>query len=339
MSAVALSREQILAFRRRANGLDARAPINSDSLRFAAWAGLQDSMPRAALLSIHARVANTPPDVLEHEALAQVWGPRFSAYVIGAADVPVFTLGRLPDDAKGRRRAFETADRLDAFLEGRRLKDREVHAALRWGNSIRYATATGRVLIRWEGSFAPTVWTIPTPAMSETDAKLELTRRYLHVFGPGNAESFARWAGVSARSGVERFRALESELTEVVTPIGKAFLLKADEPLLRAEPQHMAGVRLLPSGDTYFLLWDRERELLVPDARRRSELWTTRVWPGALLVDGEITGVWRRAHDKLSIDLWRPLTAVEREAVEAEARALPLPGLARTMSVSFAQAA
>ena len=313
--------------------------MNGAALRLAAWAGLQDSMPRAALLSIHARVADTPPEVLDNAALAQVWGPRFSAYVIATADVPVFTLGRMPDDAKGNRRAVDTADRLDAFLAGRRLKDREVHAALRWGNSIRYATATGRVLIRWEGALAPLVWTIPTPAMSETDAKLELARRYLHVFGPGNAESFARWAGVSARSGVERFRALEPELTEVATPIGNGFILTADEPLLRPEPVPPAGVRLLPSGDTYFLLWGRERELLVPDARRRSELWTSRVWPGALLIDGEIAGVWRRAHEKLSVDLWRPLSAEERDAVQAEARALPLPGVTRQMSVSFAQAA
>ena len=175
--------------------------------------------------------------------------------------------------------------------------------------------------------------------MSETDAKLELARRYLHVFGPGNAESFARWAGVSARSGVERFGALEPEMTAVMTPIGDGWLLASDEPLMRSEPQAPAGVRLLPSGDTYFLLQGRERELLVPDARRRSLLWTSRAWPGALLIDSEITGVWRRAHEKLSIDLWRPLTAAERDAVEAEARALPLPGLAHTMSVSFGQAA
>jgi hypothetical protein len=36
--------------------LDERLRPGPDSLRRAAWAGLQDSMPRAALLSIHARV-------------------------------------------------------------------------------------------------------------------------------------------------------------------------------------------------------------------------------------------------------------------------------------------
>src|SRR4051794_11773620 len=43
-----VTREQILAFRRRANGLDERLPAGRAGLERAAWAGLQDSMPRAA---------------------------------------------------------------------------------------------------------------------------------------------------------------------------------------------------------------------------------------------------------------------------------------------------
>ena len=46
-----LTRAQILAFRRAVGALDARLPPGAASLRRAAWAGLQDSMPRAALLS------------------------------------------------------------------------------------------------------------------------------------------------------------------------------------------------------------------------------------------------------------------------------------------------
>jgi len=56
-----LSRSQILAFRRRVGALDTRFPRGRRSLRRAAWAGLQDSMPRAALLSLHARVTGTEP--------------------------------------------------------------------------------------------------------------------------------------------------------------------------------------------------------------------------------------------------------------------------------------
>src|SRR6187455_56510 len=96
--ALALTREQILAHRRRAGALDRRLPPGPDSLHRAAWAGLQDSMPRAAVLSIHARVDGTRPSTFEDPSLVQVWGPRFSAFVVAAQDRAVFTLGRLPDD-------------------------------------------------------------------------------------------------------------------------------------------------------------------------------------------------------------------------------------------------
>ena len=54
--------------------------------------------------------------------------------------------------------------------------------------------------------------------------------------------------------------------------------------------------------------------------------WTPRVWPGALLVGGEITGTWRRAGAVLTVQPWRRLSPAERDAVTAEAESLPLPG-------------
>jgi DNA glycosylase AlkZ-like len=82
---------------------------------------------------------------------------------------------------------------------------------------------------------------------------------------------------------------------------------------------------LLPSGDPYYLLWRADRELLVPDAARRGELWTSRVWPGAVLIGGEIVGTWRRAGAIVVAAPWRHLSSGERQAVEGEAAALPLP--------------
>ena len=68
-------------------------------------------MPRAALLSIHARVEGTEPSTWEDPSLVQLWGPRFSAYVVAARDLAVFSLGRLPDDAGagGSRRTWPLA--------------------------------------------------------------------------------------------------------------------------------------------------------------------------------------------------------------------------------------
>ena len=195
-SPLVLSRPQILAFRRRVGALDERLSPGRGSLRQAAWAGLQDSMPRAALLSIHARVEERC-----HQAggssLVQLWGPRFQVYVIAARDLAVFSLGRLPDDprlAAGRTTSppactpCSTAATMPYGAAGDAL-------GLHDANSLRYAATTGTVLIRWAGARQPTVWTVPPAGDDPFKARLELARRHLHVFGPTTPEAFARWAG------------------------------------------------------------------------------------------------------------------------------------------------
>jgi hypothetical protein len=323
-----LTRSQILAFRRRVGGLDERLPRGSRSLRRAAWAGLQDSMPRAALLSIHARVEGAHPSSWEDPSLVQIWGPRFSTYVVPARDRALFTLGRLPDDVSGRERAEEIAARLHAFLDGRRMGDGEAGQALGVNSNLfRYAAPTGTVLIRWEGARQPTIWTVPRPEVDPLAARRELARRYLHVFGPTRPASFATWAGIGPADAAVAFNALKRSLTAVRTPIGEAWILTRDEPAFRTSAGPAAAARLLPSGDAYYLLQGADRELLVPDAERRAELWTSRVWPGAVLVAGEIVGTWRRSQAKLTITPWGRLGRAKREAVEAEAEGLPLPGV------------
>jgi hypothetical protein len=74
---------------------------------------------------------------------------------------------------------------------------------------------------------------------------------------------------------------------------------------------------------------------MVPDAGQRGALWTPRVWPGGLLIDGEVAGTWRRANAVLTVQPWRPLSPAERDAVAAEAESLPLPGLAKRVAVRW----
>jgi len=321
-----VTRQQILAFRQRTGALDARLPKGVASLRRAAWAGLQDSMPRAAVLSLHARVEGVEPSTWEHSSLAQLWGPRYQVYVVPKRDFALFSLARLPEDEKGRLRATQMAERLHAHLRDRRMTDRELGRALRIGNEMRYATTTGTLAIRWGGARAPVVWAVEVPEIDPADARRELARRYLHVYGPSTADAFARWAGVSKRAAGATFASLEGSLLPVRSPLGDEWLLAEDEPAIRVDEAAAAPARLLPSGDAYFLLLrGAERELLVPRGDRRERLWTSRVWPGALLVEGEIRGTWRRAQHTVRIESWKRLSRGAREAVEAEARALPLP--------------
>jgi hypothetical protein len=223
-SPLVLTREQILGFRRRVAALDERLPPGAGSLRQAAWAGLQDSMPRAALLSIHARVEGAHSASWEDPSLIQLWGPRYQVYVVAGCDLAPFSLGRLPDDPKGRTRAKDMAALLHAHLGGARMPygragdELGVHSP----NSLRYGATTGTVLIRWEGARAPAVWTVPPPAVDPLEARRELARRYLHVLGPATPAAFAKWAGVTARAAATTFESLRPSLTAVRTRLGDA---------------------------------------------------------------------------------------------------------------------
>ena len=85
-------------------------------------------MPRAALLSIHARVEGTGPSSWEDPSLVQLWGPRYSAYVVAARDLAIFSLGRLPDDPEGPPASEDAAARMrqllgdDAWATARRVR-------------------------------------------------------------------------------------------------------------------------------------------------------------------------------------------------------------------------
>jgi hypothetical protein len=331
-----LTRAQILAHRRAVGALDRRLSPGPRSLRQAAWAGLQDSTPRAALLSIHARVEGTKPDTWEDPSLVQVWGPRFSAFVVAARDAAVFTLGRLPDAGAARDRAERTADELDAFLAGRTMTYAEAgHGMGVDPNMLRYATVTGRFLIRWDGARRPTIRAVPPPTIEPFAARLELARRHLHVLGPSTPAAFSDWAGIKPPRARAAFDTLAPSLTPVGTPIGDAWILAADEATFRGTAPASTSVRLLPSGDAYFLLQGRGRELLVEEPRRRGELWTPRVWPGAVLLRGEIVGVWRRAAAVVSVQPWRALSSSDRARVVAEAESMPLPDVAGRLRVRW----
>ncbi len=64
--------------------------------------------------------------------------------------------------------------------------------------------------------------------------------------------------------------------------------------------------------------------MIVPDRSRQKVLWAVLCSPGAVLVDGEVAGVWRakqagRGRLELTVQPFRPLTAGERAGLDDEA--------------------
>jgi hypothetical protein len=201
-------------------------------------------------------------------------------------------------------------------------------------NALRYAAATGRVLVRWDGARRPHVWTVPEPAVDPWAARLELARRYLHVCGPVTPDGLGWFMGRRPAAVRALLAALAQELAAVRTPLGEAWVLEADLEDVVLSPEPPADARILSSGDPYLVAHDRA--LLVPDPVRRRELWPSgTVWPGGLLVGGELVGSWRRSGRRMTITAWRAIGAAERAAVELEAASLPLPDPGSGMSVTW----
>ena len=219
-------------------------------------------MPRAALLSIHARVARTPiPATWEDPSLVQLWGPRYSVFVVAARDVAVFTLGTLPDDARagsraaGRRRPPARRARRhpdDLRAGGPRARRAPQPAAVRVTRPARSGSGGTARASRRSGPYR----------RRTTDphaARLELTRRYLHIYGPATAESFGRWAGIGRQARRGGLRGPGRCADAGRTPIGEGWILTRDEAAFRAAPG--------PVGTGAAAA---QRGCLFPAARRRS---------------------------------------------------------------------
>jgi hypothetical protein len=174
----------------------------------------------------------------------------------------------------------------------------------------------------------------PIPDIDPEVARAELLRRYLRCYGPSTRADFAAWVGINAGDTDPWWSPVKDELTEVEFR-GKSCILTEDLDALRSASK-AKGVRLLPPRDPYTQL--RDRETIVDDKYHR-EVWKTVGDPGAVLVDGKITGTWRprKSGRKLTITVktFGSLSAREKEPLRDEAEQVaPLRG-ASTVDVEF----
>ncbi|HYR81358.1 MAG TPA: crosslink repair DNA glycosylase YcaQ family protein [Thermoplasmata archaeon] len=332
MAIPSITREHVLAFRQRATYLHRRLPPGR--LVEAAFAGLQDSAPRSAVLALYARVKDVSPSAWKDPGFVQVWGPRGAVYVVPRRDVGVFTLGRFPRDPVFGAAVRAAAEKAKRAFRARQTQPEGVVSNRAVGvnfRELRIASMTGAVRIEWDG--ATTSWRLVEPPTEGPEpARLELARRFLRSVGPSTPKEFAWWSGGWAGSfgastrgelsdAQQTFRSLEKELAEVEFEGQQGWTLRTDRSRLeRAVP--VETVRLLPAGDPF--LASADRALLVPQPRFRSELWPKSVWPGALLVNGELVGTWRRQVGRVTVRAWRPLEPKVKEAVEEEVSRMPI---------------
>ncbi|MBO0702900.1 MAG: hypothetical protein J2P38_08205, partial [Candidatus Dormibacteraeota bacterium] len=209
-SALQVTFAQVFAFRVTRTHLSRRLP--AAAYERAAWGGLQDTVPRAALTALHARLPGVGPDSWEHPSLWQVWF-RMSDYVVAAGDFGVFTVGALPRGRERREPLLRIGEEVTGILDGRSLRNAEVVAGLsrreglgdRPHFALREACCAGRYRIRWDARTV-TVIPAPLPSIEPETARLELARRFLRWHGPATARVFATWAHVPPVDASETFR-------------------------------------------------------------------------------------------------------------------------------------
>jgi Winged helix DNA-binding domain len=327
MAELRVSRRQAIAYRLRAHALTSRLPASSYEL--AARYALQDSVPRSALLSIHARVEACEPSAWTDPRLTQTYSPRAAVHVLPLADFGVFTVGRLPLDAAERREVQAAADRVCRALSGRELRPGQLAPEL--GRDVRSGAATGRIALRWTTSSLH-IREVPPPAIDVDVARSELCRRHVHAYGPTTPTAYAWWSGTTPADAEATWRLLASELVPVRLENQQAWILAADETALTtAEPAR--GVRLLPSEDLRLFGYDRTGLFVGPGLNHHSPLHDYYYLHG-LVVDGAIVGVWSRRQGQVRVKA-EPLSERTRAAVEAEALAFPIPGA--TMDVEITE--
>jgi len=317
-----VSRAQAVNFRLAANNLSRRLPAGSYAE--AAYAGLQDTAPRDALLGLHARVTACEPTAWEHPRLIQTYSPRRALYVLPKDDFGVFTVGRLPRDPVARQALEERAERACRELasQPRPAPDLPEH---------RDVCATGRFAIRWTTS-SMRVWEHPRPTIDLEAARIELCRRHVHAFGPTTPAAFAWWAGVSPRDAKRSFDVLAPELLPVDYEGHPAWILAADETaLLTTEP--MRGVRFLVASDLRLFGQDRTGLFVGPGLRQHTPLHDT-FHPNGLVIDGDIAGTWGRRAGRVTVKVRGPRPARVQAAIRDEAERMPIPGTAVTVSVT-----
>ncbi|GAA4921523.1 DNA glycosylase AlkZ-like family protein [Actinoplanes utahensis] len=344
-----VDRARVMAFRLAAQGLSDRSDSRPADLPVLDL-GVQEYSPDSTRIALAARTTAG----LDDDRLITVWAARGAPHLHRRADLPALVRQLWPlgdDDAAARiksgqtpdagglgTRAFTaTAEALRAVVtepipRGRASTEvsARVPAELTYdcrscgarhisGSVWQHAGLAGGVEVLARGKDAmlgPIPAAPPSPSVNEGVDRLIET--YLRLLGPAGPAEVARYLGTT--TAVIK-RVWPADLAEVRVDGRRAWLPASSVSLLESA-QQPRGVRWIPAMDP--LLQARDRDLLVPSRDRQKEVWRILGNPGALLLDGEIAGVWRarmsgRKRLDLTVTPFGDLTPAGLRLIEEEA--------------------
>jgi uncharacterized protein YcaQ len=347
----AISAGQVRAFRLARQHLTDPLPADRLVDVVAAVGGVQAQVMSAAELALAARSQGLSPghvqeSLWERRELVKTWCMRGTLHLLPARELGLW-VAALARRSQWRRPAWlrwfgatlEEMEGLiatiDARLDGNGMTREEVAAMAPahlqeqmlhgWGSHLKPAAYQGALVFgpnrgRNVTFVHPERWLGRVDRPDAEDALRELVRRYLKAYGPATHEDFARWWGGEAAPARRILKSLGDEVVQVEAEGRSAWILAADESLLRSlNPPR--SVHLLPNFDVYTLHYRPREEFIPPgtyDRVFRQAGWISPV----VLYDGAVAGVWDRKNRVLRVELFVRETKRLRTGIEREAKRL-----------------
>ena len=170
------------------------------------------------------------------------------------------------------------------------------------------------------------------PAASVED----LVTRYLAAFGPATVRDVQAWSGLTGLRAV--VDALRPSLVMFRDERGAELFDLPEAP--RPSGDTPAPVRLVAEFDN-LVLSHADRTRIVSEEDRNRLYTINGIFPGTVLIDGFVAGIWRlstaRGAATLTMDMWQRPSKAARAAVEAEAgRLLAFAAPGDTHDIRFA---
>jgi hypothetical protein len=347
-----VTRQQVLGFRVRAQQLDRESGGLADTSVLDL--GVQDSGPDGARWALSVRGVDV--SALSGRELAKVWTARGAPHVYRRTDLASIAAAVEPfSDADAGKRIYDAAKALkaagisnlaglDAVAAAMRsvvtepLSKGEVSTkvtALMTPPYLRFCRgcnathlfempfrlAALRAGLELEANTSPPVLRrLPRfKRAAESSRAHDVVRAYLRLLGPATPKHVADYLDAPVKDVKTRW---PSDTIEISVDGEQRWLLADDEQALAGG--RARSTRLLGPFDLF--LQARDRSLLVADPVHAKALWPVLGRPGAVLVDGEIAGMWRPRKSgrnfKVHLDLWAKASPALRNAVGEQAERL-----------------
>ncbi|GAC69311.1 winged helix DNA-binding domain-containing protein [Gordonia soli] len=314
--------------------------------------GIQSQDPRAAFFGLWSRVADFDPaeldGLLTEREVIRIALLRSTVFLVDGEDARwLRPLAQPIIDTEARRNhasTFIRADADDVARAARDLLDGQTRSGADLGALLAEQfvdenpstlTAVARCLLPlvqvpprglWNGRGAPTYallddWIGPgEPAVRADEARKDLVRLYLRGFGPSTVKGIQSWSGLTRLRPIVTAMEKDWELVIRTGPHGEE-LFDLDG-LALADPDEPAPVRLLAPYDNA-IVSQADRIRIADTDIYRSTLTANGRFPGFVLVDGRLAGIWSLDGDgRVIVDYRAEVSPRARREVDAEVERL-----------------